>query len=392
MQRTIRLVLHPMPEQEPALRETLVQFTQSFNAVCRYGWEHGEKNGVVLHHATYYDQKAALPRLVSDLRVQARVKATEAVKSALTLQRQGRRVSCPKAAACPVRYNLHTYKLDWESRTVRLSTTQGRKTLRFDLPAYAAKYAGCPTDTADLLCRKGRWWLCVVVTVEALDVAPTDAAMGVDLGVVRPAVTSTAQFLGERRWRELEARTFRLRRKLQAKGSKSAKRRLKRLSGKTLRRRRDHDHVLSKRIVQAAPAGGTIVLENLTNIRSRAKIKKGTSTSRRIHGWSFDQLQGFIAYKAEERGLTVASVDPRHTSQMCSACGHQARNNRRSQGDFWCRQCGYRLNADLNGAKNIAAKYLANRGTPPAGGLPVMQPIVSEVSHQGSLPDASRLL
>ena len=54
MQRTIRLVLRPLSEQGPALTETLAQFTQSFNAVCRYGWEHTEKNGVTLHHATYY--------------------------------------------------------------------------------------------------------------------------------------------------------------------------------------------------------------------------------------------------------------------------------------------------------------------------------------------------
>ena len=37
------------------------------------------------------------------------------------------------------------------------------------------------------------------------------------------------------------------------------------------RRRRDHDHVVSKRIVQATPEGGTIVLENLTGIRKRAQ-------------------------------------------------------------------------------------------------------------------------
>jgi len=390
MKRTIRLLLQTAPEQESALADTARLFTDAFNAVCTYGWKHREKNGVALHQATYYPTKAAYAPLVSDLVIQARVKATEAIKSTFTRQKQGRRASCPHAVACPPRYNLHTFKVNWPSRTVRLSTTQGRQTVRFDVPAYASTYAGCPTDTADLLYRKGRWWLHVVVTVDAPDVTPTDAVMGVDLGVVRPAVTSTARFLGERRWRELEARTFRLRRALQAKGTKSANRHLKRLSGKTMRRRRDHDHVLSKRIVQAAPVGGTVVLENLTNIRSRTKIRKG-ATSRRIHGWSFAHIKGFIAYKAEDRGLMVGTVDPRHTSQTCSACGHQARNNRRSQGDFWCRSCGYRLNADLNGAKNIAAKYLATRGTPPGSGLPVMQPIASEHGSP-SLPGASRLL
>jgi transposase len=72
----------------------------------------------------------------------------------------------------------------------------------------------------------------------------------------------------------------------------------------------------------------------------------------------------------------VVAVDPRHTSQACSRCGHSARNNRRSRSVFKCRKCEYHLNADLNAARNIAAKYRAGGGTSPAGGLR-NQPIVS---------------
>ncbi len=64
----------------------------------------------------------------------------------------------------------------------------------------------------------------------------------------------------------------------------------------------------------------------------------------------------------------VVAVDPRHTSQTCSCCGHQARNNRRSRGRFVCRVCGFELHADLNAARNIAAKYRAEGGTPTSGG------------------------
>jgi hypothetical protein len=70
--------------------------------------------------------------------IQARVKATEAVKSAFALQKAGRKVGMPQSDACPPRYNLHTYKVDWESQTVRMSTTGGRQTIRFDVPDYCA--------------------------------------------------------------------------------------------------------------------------------------------------------------------------------------------------------------------------------------------------------------
>ncbi|GHO49979.1 hypothetical protein KSX_81420 [Ktedonospora formicarum] len=117
------------------------------------------------------------------------------------------------------------------------------------------------------------------------------------------------------------------------------------MSGRALRFRRDCDHVLSKRIVQSTTPGATIVLENLTNLREGVQHRKGEG-QRKLHSWSFAQVYGFIAYKAQERGIVVARVDPRHTSQTCSRCGHQARNNRRSQAVFHCRCCGYHLNAD----------------------------------------------
>ena len=377
MQRTIRIKLTPSTAQAGLLAETSRLFTAAFNAVCRVGWEQKLTNGVALRHATYSPTQAAYPALVSDLLVQARVKATEAIKSAFALQKVGRTVGMPQSDACPPRYNLHTYKVDWESQTVRMSTTGGRQTIRFDIPAYCAHYVGYPVDTADLLNRDGVWWLHLVVTVPAPIVTPTDEVIGVDLGLAQPAVTSNNRFLGKPAWKAIEGRRFYLKRALQKKGSKSAKRHLRALRGKQARFRRDCDHVLSKQIVRSTPPGATIVLENLTDIRKRTKSRKKTKTSRRIHSWSFAQIKSFIVYKAEERGCMVAGVDPRHTSQTCSCCGHTARNNRRSRGRFVCRVCGFELHADLNAARNIAAKYHADGGIPSVGGLPVNQPIVS---------------
>src|SRR5207244_10339992 len=130
------------------------------------------------------------------------------------------------------------------------------------------------------------------VSLPQPDVPVCQDVLGVDLGMNRPAVTSSRHFLGERRWKEQERRTFRLKRKLQAKGSRSAKRHLKKLSGKQFRRRKDHDHVLSKRIVQDTPEGATVVLENLKNLRQTSKMGRGkknknVDNKRRLHSWSF---------------------------------------------------------------------------------------------------------
>jgi putative transposase len=205
---------------------------------------------------------------------------------------------------------------------------------------------------------------------------PSDHVVGVDLGINRPAVTSNNRFLGQRRWKSIEGRSFKTIRALQKSGTKSAKRHLRKLKRRRTRFRKDADHVLSKQIVAAVEPGATIVLENLKDIRKRMKAKRRSQTKRRMHSWPFASLKAKVEYKAEERGCTVVVVDPRHTSQACSRCGHTARNNRRSQSVFICRRCGCHLNADLNAARNIAAKYRAGGGISPAGGL-LNQPIVS---------------
>jgi putative transposase len=396
MDRTVKIQLHPTPEQGQALQETLSQFTDAFNHVVAYGWQNHEKNGVKLHHATYRDTKTACPGLVSDLLIQARTKATETVKSALTWQKKqednnpkkvakalkkGRNapvfkpVKCPQVRTCPIRYNLHTYKLNWDTYQVNLASTQGRLFVPFTVPAYSAKYQGYPVATADLCYRNGKFWLHVVVSVPQPHITTTDEVIGVDLGLNHPAVASNRQFLGSPLWKEVDRRYFRLKRKLQSKGTKSAKRHLKKLAGKTLRFHRDCDHVLSKRIVQQATPGSTIVLENLSNIRETSKMGRGkqhknVKNKRRLHSWTFAQLYAFIAYKGQERSIRVERIDPRHTSQTCSRCGYQHRSNRRSQSLFLCRKCGYCLNADLNASLNIRSKYLASYGKSLASGSP----------------------
>lgn len=252
MQRTVRLPLNPTPEQAQGLARTLDSFTSAFNHVCAYGWQHTEKNGVRLHHATYYAVKAACPGLVSDLVIQARVKATEALKSAFAHQKADHPVSCPHSAHCPPRYNVHTYTLSWETAAVRLSTVAGRMTLPFTVPNYAAKYTGQPVDTADLIqCQDGRWWLYVVVTIAPPVIAQTAEVIGIDLGLAQPAVTSTNQFLGKQAWKATEGRYFRLQRRLQRCGTKSATRHVRRLRHRRARFQRDCDHVLAKHLVQS---------------------------------------------------------------------------------------------------------------------------------------------
>ncbi len=363
MQRAIRLQLKPTAEQAKILRETLRQSTQCFNFVASHGFKNGEKNGIELHKATYYLLREQYPELPSQLVCAARVKATEAIKSALTLQNKGKMASSPVSKAAAIRYDVRSYRMRLDINAVSLATVKGRQVIEFTLYDYAVKRLAqvVSFDSADVLERDGVFWLHIIVTLAQPEVEASEKVVGVDFGLCRPAVSSDNRFFGERRWKNIEQRYFRLKRKLQSKGTKSAKRHLKKLRHRLTRFRSDCDHVVSRRIVQSAPKGTTIVIENLTEIRTGTQQRSGKQR-RAMHQWPFKRLADLLAYKAAESGQSVVGIDPRHTSQVCSCCGSKHRNNRRSQSQFKCRECNFELNADLNAGRNIRNKYLVQSG------------------------------
>lgn len=63
------------------------------------------RNGVELHKQTYYELRARYPELPAQLVCASRVKATEAVKSALDRLSKGRKTSTPHSRICPIRYD-----------------------------------------------------------------------------------------------------------------------------------------------------------------------------------------------------------------------------------------------------------------------------------------------
>ena len=363
MDRTVRLPLKPTNEQAQMLLETIKQFTVSFNYVCSEGWRLKQGNAFTLHKITYRQCKSLCPDLVSDLHCQARQKASEAVKSAITFAKKGKKVGRPTATLCPPRFNVHTFKVDWNKGIINLATTSGRQKVVFTVPDYALALIGSRTATADLIYREGRFTLHLVLKLDDVEFVPNGTALGVDLGICRPAVTSDGRMHGRKHWREVDKRTFRLRRALQSNGSKSAKKHLRRLAGRQLRFRRDCDHVLSKSILSGVAPGTVIVVENLTNIRARVKQSRGEA-KRRLHSWSFAQARTFLTYKTQDIACRVEGTDPRHSSQRCNRCGHIHRGNRRSQSLFFCRQCGHRRNADRNAAENLCDRYLVGWSSP----------------------------
>jgi IS605 OrfB family transposase len=352
MKLTLQLKLVPTPEQYTALLETMHAFNAAASHAARVGFD-----------AHVFSQAAIHVRCYRELRNRFGLSSQMAVRAI------GKAVECFKRdrTTCPVFHpqGAMTYDerlMGWKGPAhVSLLTLDGRQLVAMVYGEYQAGYMERLKGQVDIVYRGGQWYL--YATIELPDTTPLEPTdfLGVDLGVIHLATTSDATMHSGERVETCRTRYARRRQRLQraahvaqmdGKRPKNIRRALKRTARREAGFRRDVNHCISKTLVAAAEdTGRGIALEELTGIRDRARFRQPQRA--RMTGWAFAQLRFFVEYKAQLAGVPVVLVDPRHTSQQCSVCGHIARANRQSQAVFSCKKCGYTTNADVNAAQNI---------------------------------------
>jgi putative transposase len=248
--------------------------------------------------------------------------------------------------------------------TVSIWTTHGRLK---GVPILAAPrdlvlLRSRPIGETDLIYRDGNWYLYATIDAPEAPLAdPANGFLGVDMGIVNIATTSDGNRAAGARLNRYRKRQHRLRARLQAKKTSSARRLLKKRRRKEARFAADLNHRVSKRIVaEAQRTGRGIAVEQLAGIRERVRLRKPQRAA--LHSWAFAQLGKFLGYKAQAAGVAFVQVDPAHTSQTCHACGWVDKRNRRSQSEFECVQCGFVGHADHNAAINIASRGVERWG------------------------------
>ena len=226
---------------------------------------------------------------------------------------------------------------------------------------------------AKLLKSSGKWYLHISATKEVTDFDKQTVkhVVGIDRGL-RFLVTSydeqgkTVFFDGQAIMRK-RAKYQKLRATLQAKGTKSAKRRLKKLSGRENRRISDVNHCLSKTLVQKYGTNTLFVLENLNGVSfERTDLPKALRNQNK--SWAFYQLEQFLTYKAHLNNSEVVQVSAKYTSQRCPKCGVIKKDNRNhAKHEYHCDNCGYRSNDDRIGSMNIqllGTQYISGQEQP----------------------------
>jgi len=216
----------------------------------------------------------------------------------------------------------------------------------------------------------GLWYVAIQVEQEKVEpVHLATTSVGIDVGISHFASLSDGQQMGSLHpYKHYQKKLAQAQKALSRKQRfsmnwKKQKARIQKIHRKIAQIRSDFLHKLS---TQLSNSHAMIVLEALkiTNMSKSAKgtleapgkqvnAKSGLNKSILDQGWGEFRRQ--LTYKLAWRGGLLVMVDPKYTSQRCSACGFTCAANRKDQSHFVCGKCGDEDHADINAAKNILA-------------------------------------
>ncbi|WP_324756827.1 RNA-guided endonuclease InsQ/TnpB family protein [Haloarcula sp. GH36] len=353
------------------LEETISEWKRGCNLAVESSWGRSDLRSRSVQSRAY-DTTRERTALKSQHAVLATHHAAEAMRSCVE-QQPPEVASAPSFTAPTIRYDSRTMTV-FEDGTVSLTTVESRVRCPLALPeeedGYQQQFLHSDEWTlaeSSLTVRDGDLFLHIGFSRPVPEPEPAagdGAVLGVDFGVENLAVTSTAAFFSGSELRHRRREFERIRKRLQQRGTRNARRTLNRVAGRERRYARDVLHRVANGILAEARRYDCTVIafEKLGGIRDRVGAVGF------FHRWAFEQLRTFVTYRATEAGIRVVSVDPENTSLECADCTHVAATNRPTRAQFVCQRCGSSSNADYNAAKNIALRHVrrdhqSSRGT-----------------------------
>jgi len=336
---TLKIKLLPSKEQADLLLKTIKEANAVCNTISEIAWEKKVFNQFKIHNEVYHNLKSS-----SNLSAQALVRCISKVADAYKLDKKVKRTFKPLGS---ITYDSRI--LSYKGDTVSIWSIGGR--LKMPFVCHNPNYLPYIKGEADLLYRKGKFYLFQTIDVVEDDVKDVETFLGVDFGLVSIATLSNGKEFNSNQLQDYREKRQKVRSSVQSKRTRGSKKLLKRLSGRERTTASIINHTIAKQIVQIAKEENKgISIEDLKGIRF-SSLKKGKKFRTRVGKWSFNQLRQYISYKAILNGVPVVLVNPRYTSKTCNNCHHIG--NRKGK-IFRCNNCGNNMDADINASKNIA--------------------------------------
>ena len=274
-----------IPESQTALLQTLEAANAAWNAVSASAWQQHTFGKYAIQKDRYYRLKAQFG-LTAQLVIRVIANGGDAYKRDKRTKRTFKPHGSSADDARIVRWNLR-------GSTVSIWTLDGRVTIPVATGARQRELLQSHHGESDLVYHNGSFYLLATCAIPEPEPVVVEGILGVDRGLATIATDSDGTRSSGTQLKRVRHRHTRLRRKLQKKGTRAAKRRRKKLSGQEKRFAQNTQHMISKQIVEKAH--GTqraIAIEHLGGIRSRTTVRK----SQRVYlqSWSLYQLRTFL--------------------------------------------------------------------------------------------------
>ena len=309
-------------------------------------------------------------------------------KDAISNLRSCKRKSCPVRVNPSMRLDKRLYsKLCPTSISLPSSKRNKRVVVKFQTYDKFNELASIYTMTDPLIFMKNdEIWLSVTFNVPSKPVVD-ETYLGVDLGIRRIFTTSDGLSYKGKELNSIKRRIRHNRRKLQSKGTKSSKRKLKKLSNKERNVNKNYTHLICNKILETDKS--VIVLEDLKGIKQKtSKFENGrkrTKHNNRISQVPLFMIKEVLTYKATHVGKRVESVSPSYTSQIDCMTG---KRDGQRKGCRYYSSSGLVYDADWNAAINIRnRKHSTSFDTPIDGKLNLVDRLQStSQKRQDSIP------
>ena len=385
MKLTAKVRLKPTDEQAKILLQTMQEANEACDRISVWAWESKTFGQYKIHHGTYHDIKAS-----TRLSAQAVVRCVSKVANSYKLDKKRMRQFRKHGS---ISYDARILSWGFDSSIVSVWTVEGRQKIPYVTGEHHAKLLQYQQGESDLCYFKGKFYLHTTCEVPDTEEQLSEDILGVDLGIKNIATDSDGETYEGQALNELRKTREKTRASLQSRGTRSALKALKRISGRERTTTKIVNHTIAKALVTKAKAERKAIarrpgcLEELKGIR-QATNKRLRKSQRGLHNrWSFHQLRMYIAYKAEREGVQVLYVPPAYTSKTCSCCKHVGNRNGE---EFNCTNCGYSGHSDYNAAENIRS-WGRSVNRPEKSVLNCIWPRAEHISISGlKLPTSSR--
>ena len=339
------------------IKQFLIDYNNVFNECSKMIFDDRVLSLKYIHHKCYYILREKFSNLPSQtiIRAQKEVLATyKAIKS------NKHKIDKP-----PVRKNF-SIQLDkrlysnYTISSIKITNPMSagkRITVNFKLynkvNEMFEKYEVCdPT----IFYKNGKIYLSAIFETPVLVIKDL-SVLGLDRGLRREVVDSDGNLYHDKDWMKQKRKIRYLKRCLQSKGTKSAKRKLKKIKNKEKNINNDHLHKITNKILKTNKS--ILVLEDLKKLKENTKKDKITDKKKikhnnRISQFSFYRFKEILTYKALSLGKRVETVSPYMTSQL--DCRANVEKGIR-KGCRYLTSDGKVFDADWNAAINIARKF-----------------------------------